>query len=400
MQTIYIRMTDMKRMDVLALWVSGHYTAYEASELLGVSERQAYRLKARYTQSGSTGILHRNRGRVSKRKVPGSVVAQILRLKKGVYQAFNDRHFRTMLAEREGIDLSRETIRTILRSDGIPPKQPRKKPKHRTRRERRAHEGELIQIDASYHDWFGTGRKATLSGGIDDATGKIVGLYFSTRETTNSYLQLMLAIDRIHGVPVALYSDRHTIFTAATKEGVRTSTQFSRAAQRLGMTIIRAYSPQAKGRIERLWGTLQDRLSAELKIAGITTIDEANEYLSQYIRKHNNAFAIQPTHAQPVWRCVERVHVKKQLCKTFTCTVKNDNTITLSGTIIQIPKVPWRYSFAKAKIDVRVYPDNTISLVYRWKTIRALLRNNSPLISSPKRGDMHNIFVGKEAAVH
>ena len=195
------------------------------------------------------------------------------------------------------------TIRNILISNGIASPKAKRKPKKHIRRKRHAHEGSLVQVDATTHDFFGTDEKNCIHGAIDDATGKILGLYMTKSECLDGYFAVFEQMINEFGVPASIYADRHTIFASPNSDKLTTEdelagiqakdTQLGRALRELGVTLIKARSPQAKGRIERLWGTLQDRLSVEFRVNGITGTDVANRYLKTYIAKHNRRFAVE-----------------------------------------------------------------------------------------------------------
>ena len=274
-----LTMKEEKRLAIIQRVFRGELTVVEAGMVIGVSERQCYRIKARVTKRGAKGVVHGNRGRPCKRQTPEKEVRRIVELAKGKYRGFNDRHLTEKLAEQEKLEISREKVRQILRSNGIASPRKRRGNKHRSRRERKAAEGMMLQVDGSPHDWLeGRGPSLCLIGAIDDATGKVVGAMFVEAESSWAYFRLFSEIFNKHGLPQSIYADRHSIFWTDREptleeqlKNQRPTTEVGRGLQELGVTLIPAGSPQAKGRIERLWGTFQDRLVSELRRAGANT---------------------------------------------------------------------------------------------------------------------------------
>ena len=275
-----LTMQDEKRIEAIQRVFRGELTVIEAALILGISERQCYRIKLRVIKHGAQGVVHGNRGRPCKRKIKEKVVKRVAELARGKYRGFNDRHLTDKLKEEEKIELSRETIRLMLRFAGISTPRKRRRPKHRSRRERRAAEGMMLQVDGSSHDWLeGRGPSFCLIGAIDDATGKVMGACFVQAESSWGYFQLFTEIFKQHGLPQSIYTDRHSVFWTDREPTLeeqlinqRPATEVGRGLDELGVTLILAGSPQAKGRIERLWGTFQDRLVSELRLAKAKTL--------------------------------------------------------------------------------------------------------------------------------
>jgi transposase len=275
---ITLKTEEQRRGRVLAHLVGGGLTIEEAAELLGVSVRQAWRLRAAFLAGGPAALAHGNRGRPSPRRVDTVTRARVTALATSDdYRGANDSHLTELLAEREGIVLSRPSVRRILREAGIASSRRRRAPRHRSRRERMPREGMLLQVDGSRHDWLeGRGPWLTLVGAIDDATGAFVWATFRDEEDTAGYLRLVRDVARSHGLPEALYRDRHgSLEPPAARRppaGLAVAdrsrpTQVGRALAELGIGSIAAGSPQAKGRIERGWATAQGRLVIELRLA-------------------------------------------------------------------------------------------------------------------------------------
>ena len=290
---ITVKGREEKRAFALNRVLAGDWTMGEAAEVLELSVRQVRRLMAAYEREGIRALVHGNRGRPSEFALARELRDRVVELALGRYAGCNDQHFTELLADREGLVLSRETVRRILRAAGIRSPRRRRAPKHRSRRERMPAEGMLLQIDGSRHAWLGKrGPMLTLIGGIDDATGRVPYAVFREQEDAQGYFLLLQQVVLRYGRPLAVYRDRHLIFERSTRErptvaeqttGRRDPTQFGRLLEELEITSIPAASPQAKGRIERVWGTLQDRLVTELRLADATTLAEANRVLVEFL---------------------------------------------------------------------------------------------------------------------
>jgi transposase len=353
---------DERRVEVLNRILAGLLTVQEGAPLLGVGERQARRLLAAYREEGPRGIVHGNRGRSPAHAVPQELRDQLRVLATGTYAGVNHSHLAELLAEREGLVLPRSPLSRILREAGMRSPRPQKRrSRHRSRRERYPQEGLLLQIDASHHDWLqGRGPRLVLLAVIDDATGKVPAARFHDTEDARGYLLLLRDLCLKTGVPQALYSDRHSIFWPTNGEtlqeqlaGRRSPTQFGRAMAELGIQLIPAHSPQAKGRVERLWGTLQDRLVAELRLANITTLEEANAYLAAFLVRFNATFAVPaevPGSAYgPRRKAAELEHV---LCFKHERVVSKDNLVRLGQVVLQLLPGPNRLGYAKVTVTI------------------------------------------------
>jgi len=297
---------------------------------------------------------------------------RILRLVRTTYAGFNDHHLCEKLCEVEGFSLSRETLRRLLRGAGIGSPRKRRPPAHRQRRLRVPREGELVQLDGSLHDWLeGRGPRLTALGMQDDASGKILSAQFFPAETTEGYFYLLRSLLRRFGVPLAFYGDRSAIFVRNddcwTLEeelaGKRQPTQFGRALQQLGVTFIAAQSAQAKGRVERLWGVLQDRLCSELRLARACDLDSANRVLRSFVADYNRRFARVPREAAKAWRPAPE-NLERICAFLHERVVSNDNIVQWEGRRFQIPPQNRRFSFAGAKIQLYQALDGRVSLYY------------------------------------
>jgi transposase len=369
----------------------GELLTAEAADLLGLSTRQVRRLRRACRRHGPKALVHGNRGRRSPRRVSETVRKRIVRLAQTTYAGVNHKHLSELLAERDGLTLSHPTIHRILREAGLRSPRRRRPPRHRRRRERMPQEGLLVQLDGSDHDWLEQrGPRLTLLAVIDDATGEVPAALFRDNEDTHGYLELGLALTQTKGIPVAAYSDHHGIFQrtrtkrtpltlAEQLQGGPAPTQVERALQELGIRWIPASSPQAKGRIERLFGTFQDRLRAELRLANVTTRDEANAFLREFLPRYNARFAQPP--ANPIsayrpWPVGLDPHTV--FCFKYLRTVDNDNTVTLGARRIQLLPGPQRRSYAKATVEVHERLDGTVAVFYQGTRLRC-----QPLTPAP-----------------
>jgi transposase len=373
---ITLTMQDEKRLDVIQRVYRGELTVVQAALVMGVSERQGYRIKARVGKAGAKGVVHGNRGRRCKRKIKEKMVRRVVELARGKYQGFNDHHLTEKLKEQEQIELSREKVRRILRAEGIASPRKRRGIKHRSRRERRASEGMMLQVDGSPHDWLqGRGPRLCLIGAIDDATNKVMGALFTQAESSWGYFTLFSGTFRQYGLPQSIYSDCHSVFWTDREATIdeqllnkRPTTEVGRGLEELGVTLILAHSPQAKGRIERLWNTFQDRLVSELRLAKAKTMEQAQAVLERYLPVHNRKFSM-PATAEPSWRKVSSLQIERALCFKQQRTVAKDNTVTFEGTVLQIPKTSPFRSHANKRIDVHVLLDGAVEFFYKTEKI-------------------------------
>lgn len=328
--------------------IDGKMTIKEAAEVSGLSERQWKRIKKGVKEQGDAFVIHKNRGRKPCNAVTDEVKEKIVSLKNtNKYDKANFSHFQELICEHESLELSKPTVYRILASNGfLSPKKHARKNLHR-RRKRKPRKGMLMIADASPHRWFFDEREFSLHGAIDDATGEILSLFFTPNECMEGYFEVVRDIVTTHGVPLSLYVDRHTIFRAPTTEklpvedelsGKRLKdTQFGRAMRVLGINLIYAKTPQAKGRIERLWETLQSRLPVELNIAGINTIEEANIFLKTFITKYNQKFAVKPEDPKVDFRPLDKsLKLDYTLCIKETREADNGSSFCYDGSFYRI----------------------------------------------------------------
>ena len=362
--------TEQRRAWVLTRILKGELTMAAGAIELALSERQLWRLRAAFERAGPAGLVHGNRGRPSSRRIDPGTRDRIIELRQETYGEINDSHLVELLAEREEIVISRESLRGILRAAGVPSPRRRRPPQYRSRRPRMAAEGLLLQLDGSRHDWLeGRGCELTLLGAIDDATGMVPAAVFREQEDAAGYLAILRDTIEARGIPGAIYRDRHGAF-APTNPGTRSRdepdgrvslSQVGRALVELGVGSIVAGSPQAKGRIERLWGTFQDRLVTELRLAGVDDLAAANVFLGTYLARHNARFAVPAADPLPAWRPVpDGLRLERVLVFKYRRKVARDHTIRLDGRVLQLPPGTGSGNYAGKLVEVHVRLDGSI----------------------------------------
>ncbi len=360
-----------KRWDALARVAAGRLSMSEAARLLGLSLRHVRRLRRTIEARGRAALRHGNAQRAPRNKLPAPTRARVLRLRRTRYGDFNDQHFTEKLAtETPPVRISVRTVRRVLRAAGIAPMRQRRAVQHRRRRERKAQAGLMLLWDGSAHRWLeDRGPKLCLMAAIDDATGELLpGAHFVTQECAAGYLRVLHAVVTAYGVPWSIYMDQHGALkrnddhwtVAEERRGQQDPTQVGAALATLAIEPIYALSPQAKGRVERLWGTLQDRLVSELRLAGATTRDAANAVLADYRTAHNRRFTVPARATTPAWRPVRRTLDLARICSFgYEATVLKDNTVRLGGVVIDIPPGPRGRSYADHHVDVRQLLDGS-----------------------------------------
>jgi len=384
---------EQRRAQVLTRVLSGAWTPAQAAATLGWSERQVRRLLRAYEERGPAALVHGNRGRRPAHALPAVVRDRVLQLAQTTYAGCNDVHFAELLDEREALAISRATLqrwRRVAEAGGFvgagSPRS-RRRPTHRTRRERAAREGQLLQADGSPHRWLGAdGPEWTLIAGIDDATGTIPWALFRAQEDAAGYMAWLRRVVETRGVPVALYVDRHGIFQRRRHEAWRLEeelaggplpTQMGRVLEELGIRLIHALSPQAKGRVERLFGTLQDRLVAELRLAGLHTgsrMDEANRVLCTSLPRFNARFAVPAAETTSAYRSPGEVlptgvTLDQICCFKYTRVVGLDNTVRFQEHRLQLGPGPHRRSYAKARVEVHERLDGSVAVYHEGQLL-------------------------------
>lgn len=384
---------ELHRMHVVRLTVEGRESVGRAAKLLGISARQMKRLRRRLKERGMEGLLHSSRAKAPWNKTTLEQREAVIQLARSRYQGLNDTHLTEKLNEQEKINLSRATVRDILRQAGIAAVRKRGVKRHYKRRERKAHEGALLLWDGSPHCWFGKELgQCSLMAVIDDATGKLLCGVFAQQEDAQSYLICLRQVLLENGIPLAIYMDRHGIFRRNDEHwtvqeqlaGEQTPTQVGQALRALGIEPIFALSPQAKGRVERLFKTLQDRLVQELRLAGIRTPEKATAFVNGPFKADFNARFSKPAReSQAAWRPLPKAVDVDRICSfRYEATVGNDNAIRLGGMILDIPAGPRRRGYAKARVEVRQLLDGRWRVYYKDEL---LLQTTPPAVQVPLR---------------
>ena len=379
-EMVTLNRKEQRRLMVLNEVEMGKVIGREAAELLDLSLRHVRRILAAYRKEGAVALAHGNRGRKPHNALDPSLRKRVLELARSSYAGCNNQHFTELLAERESIDLSRSAVRRILLKAGIRSPRKRRPPKHRSRRERYPQEGMLLQADGSHHDWLeGRGPYLSLVGAIDDATGKPPYALFREQEDAQGYFLLLRQIVAEHGIPMALYHDGHGIFERSKREpesleeqleGRREPTQFGRLMEELGITSITSRSPQARGRIERLWGTFQDRLVSELRIAGASTLEQANQVLWDFLPRYNQRFAVPAKEPGSAYRQPgQGFNPDEVFCFKYRRTVGRDNVVRFGEHRLQIMPTNGRLSYVRARVELHERMDGSLAVYYQGQCL-------------------------------
>ena len=338
-RTVCMSIRDSLRAGVCRQLIEGKVTEVEAAERLSLSTRQVRRHKKRVKEEGEGGVIHRSRGRESPRRTPESTEAEVKRLYQETYTGWNMEHLMEHLEATHQIDRSRETLRRILSDEESRPRR-RRGPRHHKWRERRSREGELVQWDTSIHRWFGAdGEEAVLILGVDDATSQLLWAEFFEHDGVLENLAVLRSIVKKHGLCESVYADGSSKFflteedlLAARERGEEGLTQFGKVMKKLGIGMIHARSPQAKGRVERAFGTLQDRLVKELALYGIQTRTEGNRYLRKtFLPHYNRRFGEAAADPSSVWVSAGPLDEPNVFCLRETRIVQNDLTLSVEG---------------------------------------------------------------------
>ena len=353
--------------------IAGDLQTSRAAEILGISERHAWRLLAAYRARGAAALEHGNRGRRPYNALPDEVASTVVRLATTRYPGANHTHLAELLWEHEGLDLSSRTVHRILTRAGVPSPRRRRPPEHRVRRERAPREGMLLQVDGSHHAWLEErGPRFALLLAVDDATGSAVHALFRPSEDARGYFLLLEEIIRCHGIPLAVYSDRHGVFKASPdgRRGLKVSTQFARAMRELGITQIFARSPQAKGRVERAAGTFQDRLVTELRHAGASTIPEAQAVLEGFLPRFDARFRVPAALPGVAYRPLDpALSLASILSFRHPRTVARDNTVKYRWRTLQLLPGSERTSYAGTRVEVVERPDGELSVQHQGEMV-------------------------------
>ena len=345
-----LKQKEIKRATLIQACINGQITVKQVANALGLSERRVKQIKKEVKEHGLKSIQHGNRGRKPKNTISNDTKKKILNLRSSYeYELSNFKHFQELLKERENIDISYSALYNILHNAGIKSPKKHRKSKLHHRRKRKESEGMMLQADGTPFDWFENGERYSLHGFIDDATGKITGLYMCKNECLLGYLEVLRQTLENFGIPISLYPDKYSVFFPPKKvddhitieeqlngreKGI---TQFGRIIEELGITMFPANSPQAKGRIERLWETLQSRLVTEFRINKINSIEKANVFLKEFIKKYNSKFAVTPLSKQSMFlKLPKKYNLDELLCVRFERIIDNSGVFSISNNKFQI----------------------------------------------------------------
>lgn len=373
MRTLTLSNKHLRRAEILTRLVAGKLSVAEAAQLLGLSTRQVRRLRSRFTSEGVESVVHANTGRTPINRTDPQTVQRLRSLcgPSGTYHDFNVSHLSELLARDEGLCLPRSTLSRLLLREGIRQAPAPRVEVKRQRRERRSQEGALLQIDGSPHDWLeGRGPRLALIAAIDDATGKLAYARFRPSEDQAGYLLMLRSLAQRFGLPEALYHDRHTILRSPKEPSIedelagrRPMSQVQAILDRLGIHSIPALSPQAKGRVERLWRTLQDRLTKELRLASVSTIEGANTFLSSFTSGFDARFAVEARDPAPAWRPLpEGFDSDYHFAAREERVVKRDQTLQWLGRCLQLTPARGETSLAGKRVSVHVTPEGEVLL--------------------------------------
>ena len=380
-------MNELKRISIIQSVVDKKRTQKEAAIALKISDRQVRNLVKRFKEEGAEGLKHKNKLHKPSHALQQNIIDKIVKLKlSDNYIDTNFAHFRDLLNEREGLTISYSALYNILKPHNINSKKSHRDKKIHRRRKRKECEGLLVQTDGTPYDWFGIGKMYSLHGYIDDATSKILGLYMCENECLLGYLEITRQMLENYGSPVAIYSDKFSVFFPAKSQKLtvedelngkkKPTTQFKRIMDSLGVELIAASTSQAKGRIERLWETLQDRLTIEFKLNNITTIEDANSFLPSYIEKYNAQFAIEPSNKKSKFIPIPAyIDLDLLLAGKWARVLDSSGTFTIQNHKFQVAD---KNILPGAKVDVYISHKIGIIVLYNKKRYEVICSEDVP----------------------
>lgn len=383
----YYTMKDVQKMIVIQSVIDKKRTGKDASEVLNISERQVWRLVKKAKEKGIDELTHGNCNRVAKNKTPDEIVNKVVELKKSHnYENANFRHFTELLAERENIKLSYSTVYNIMKQHGFVSKNKHKDKIVHRRRRRKEHEGELVQADGTPYAWFEDGKMYSIHGFIDDATGKVLGLYMMKNECLLGYLEALRYMLKHFGIPKNLYPDKYSVFFPTAKQKVSIeeqlegkkipTTQFMNIVSTLGINMFPASTSQAKGRIERLWKTLQDRLITEFRINNITTPEQANEFFTKFIPKYNQKFAVEAANEVSHFSKVpDYINLDLLLSIKLQRVIDNAGSFTINGQKFQIIN---NKILPNVKVDIYISKKRGITVIHDNSEYKVICGSDVP----------------------
>lgn len=383
---IVMSVKELDRAMILSRVARGELTLRTASEMLGTSYRHSVRLSNRYKSSGAASLAHKLRGRPSNRGCDGSLRDEVIAAYKKSYMGFGPTLASEMLAERESLCVHPETLRRWLVAEDILQVRTRRR-RHRTRRKRKERFGEMVQFDGSHHDWFeGRGPKCCLMTMVDDATGRVWALFTEDEGTIAAMRMLETWVSRF-GIPHSVYADRLKTYITEREPtideqlaGQTPVTQFGRSCQKLGIRIIAAHSPQAKGRVENKHKLTQDRLIKQMRLSQINSIEAANEYLKSWLPKINERFSVPAATPDDMHRAVPvGLDLRTVFCREDTRTVKNDWTVRYANQWLQILKKQTNLPAAGATVIVQEWQDGSLHVTFKGESVKTKLLDDRPV---------------------
>jgi len=384
---------EVNRIAIMEKLIKKEIKQKKAAQALRLSVRQIRRLKKRYKREGATGMIHLGRGRISNRKISTEEIKRAIEIVKKEYWDFGPTFALEKLEEFHGVSFSRETLRReMIKAEIWKPKR-QKRPRIHQMRKRRDQRGELVQIDGSPHAWFeDRAPKCCLLVFIDDATSELLWMEFCESETTNAYFKASFGYLKQHGKPLAFYADKHSIFRINNSKNSSSSlsdshklTHFGKAMEALGIELIPAHSAQAKGRVEKANGTLQDRLVKELRLRGINTIKEANKYLPEFIKKFNLKFAVRPKSLEDAHRLLMAAEKLEQiLVKKYTRVLSKNLELQYKNIIYQIQTDRPTYSMRNAKVTIAEDRFGKIKIYYQGNHLKLKELKYQILMRNPR----------------
>jgi transposase len=384
---------ELRRLHVIEKVLEGGLKQVEAAEILSLSSRHIRRVVKRVKKEGQRGVVHRSRGRPSNRKIADQLKEKVIKLYRGRYKDFGPTLASEKLLERDGVSISDETLRRWLIEAGDW-ERVRKRKRHRQWRERKGHRGEMVQIDGSHHAWFeDRGAPCVLMGYIDDATGDVFGRFYDYEGTMPAMDSFKRYIRR-RGLPLKVYLDGHSTYKSTAKptiedelDGVEPLSEFERALKELGVEVSHAHSPQAKGRIERLFRTFQDRVIKEMRLRGIRTIEEGNRFLEEYLPLYNERFSVRPREKEDLHRPLPRgIDLNAILCIKTERALRNDFTVAHNHKLYQIEEAT-----KASKVIVQDRMDGSMKITYQGRALRFReitqrpIRENKPSVATKRR---------------
>lgn len=380
----------MKIQEVILKAMAGKLKWWEAAEIIGVTDRTIRRWRERYEEHGYSGLWDYRKRSPSPKRIPVAVLEEVLQLYREKYFDFNVQHFHEKLEAEHGIQQSYTWVKTALQEAGLVERR-KKRGSHRKRRARRPLPGMMLHIDASEHRWFPDGCKYELIVILDDATSEIYYAQLVEAESTRSVMQALREVVERRGVFCTLYSDRAGHFFVTNQAGQKVDktrlTQLGRALDELGIKMIPAYSPQARGRSERSFGTWQGRLPQELRLRGITEVDKANEFLrTEYIAEFNRRFSVAATQKGTAFVRLKRRDLDVVFSIQHERLVNQDNTVQLENRVLQIEKTRWRDTLAGATVVVHEHLDGRMSIHYGPHRIAEYAADQLPAPAPRRRG--------------